>query len=60
MNNLLLLSLNLTPIEIGVITISCLGFIVMFGLASSKGGYQDLANTTLKNDEIRRVKNKNR
>ena len=36
-----------------------LGFIILFGFSSSKGGYQDLIKTTLENDEInRRSKNK--
>ena len=36
--------------------VSGLGFIVMFGLASAKGDYQGLIDTTLKNDEIQREK----
>ena len=33
-------------------------FIVMFGLASAGGGYQDLINTTLENDALSREKRK--
>jgi len=39
--------------------ISVIGFITMFGLASIKGDYQDLIKTTLKNDEIKRIKSRN-
>ena len=56
--NLIFSTLNLSPLEIGVITISGLGFIVMFGLASAKGGYQDLNKTTLGNDEAIRAQQK--
>ena len=34
--------------------ISSLGFIIMFGIASSKGDYQGLIKTTLSNDELTR------
>ena len=50
-------ALGLGPVEIGVILVAGLGFLVMFGYSSAKGGYQDLIKTTLDNDEIRR-KNK--
>ena len=51
------------PLNMGtgtwVITIiSGLGFILMFGIASSKGDYQGLINTTLENDNIAREKKK--
>ena len=55
---MIFLALQLTPIEISVVIFSGLGFIIMFGLASSQGGYQDLIKTTLKNDEISRKKNR--
>ncbi len=35
-----------------------LGFVVMFGLASAGGDYQDLINTTLQNDDLSREKSK--
>ena len=47
-------ALGLHPLEIAVITIAGVGFILMFGISSAKGGYQDLIKTTLKNDENRR------
>jgi len=46
--------LGLHPLEIAIITIAGLGFILMFGISSAKGGYQDLIKTTLENDENRR------
>tara|TARA_Y100001968_G_scaffold333927_1_gene401238 strand:+ start:22155 stop:22355 length:201 start_codon:yes stop_codon:yes gene_type:complete len=49
--------LNLSPLSISAIIISGLGFIIMFGIASAKGGYQDLINTTLENDARQRRKN---
>ncbi len=49
-------ALGLGPIEIGVIAFAGLGFIVMFGLSSAKGNYQDLIKKTLDNDESRRKK----
>ena len=54
MNNLLAVALILSPLEIAVIAIAGLGFLVMFGLSSAKGGYQDLIDTTLENDKKRR------
>ncbi|KGG14918.1 MULTISPECIES: hypothetical protein [unclassified Prochlorococcus] len=50
-------ALSLNPVEIGVILIAGLGFLLMFGYSSAKGGYQDLIKTTLDNDEARRKKN---
>tara|TARA_B100000579_G_C22632002_1_gene757085 strand:- start:434 stop:622 length:189 start_codon:yes stop_codon:yes gene_type:complete len=41
-----------------VTIISGLGFVVMFGLASAGGDYQDLINTTLENDALSREKRK--
>ncbi len=49
---------SLSPIEIGVIAFTGIGFLVMFGISSARGGYQDLVDTTLMNDEIRRNKKK--
>ena len=50
-------SLGLEPVGVGVILLSGLGFIVMFGYSSAKGGYQDLIKTTLDNDDTLRKKN---
>ena len=41
-----------------VTIIAGLSFVVMFGLASAGGDYQDLINTTLKNDALAREKKK--
>ncbi len=50
-------ALNLGPVEIGMIAFAGLGFIIMFGYSSAKGGYEDLIKTTLDNDQARRKKN---
>ena len=47
-------SLELNPIEIAAIVISGLGFVVMFGIASAKGDFQGLIQTTLANDAANR------
>ncbi len=60
MPNLFSVALNLGPLEISVIFITGLGFLLMFGYSSMKGGYQDLIQTTLDNDEARRKKNLNK
>ncbi len=49
--------LNLSPLSIGVIILSGSAFIIMFAIASAKGGYQDLVKTTLENDEAQRQRN---
>ena len=49
-------SLALGPLEIGAITISGLGFLIMFGLASTKGDYQGLIKSTLAQDQANREK----
>ncbi len=49
-------ALLLSPVEISVTVIAGLGFLIMFGLSSAKGGYQDLIDTTLENDKKRRSK----
>ena len=41
-----------------VTIVAGLGFIVMFGLASARGDYQGLINTTLENDALAREKRK--
>ena len=53
------------PLNMGtgswIITIIAgLGFVVMFGLSSAGGEYQDLINTTLENDALAREKRKNK
>ena len=57
MPSLFAVALDLSPVEIGLILIAGIGFLVMFGYSSTKGGYQDLIKTTLDNDEVRRKKN---
>ncbi len=52
--------LNLTPLSIAAILISGVSFLVMFGIASAKGGFQELVETTLKNDAAQRNKPNNR
>ena len=47
--------LNLSPLAIGAIVISGTSFIIMFGIASAKGGFQDLVKTTLENDKKNRA-----
>ncbi len=54
MSYIFLNALALNPLEIGVVAFTAIGFIIMFGISSSGGGYQDLVRTTLKNDELRR------
>ena len=44
--------LNLSPLAIGAILFSGISFIIMFGIASAKGGFQELVDTTLKNDQL--------
>ena len=51
MPTLFSVALGLGPVEIGLILFAGLGFLVMFGYSSAKGGYQDLIKTTLDNDE---------
>ena len=59
MSSLFIVNLALNHLEIGVIAFTGIGFIILFGISSSSGGYQDLVDTTLKNDEIRRRINRN-
>ncbi len=56
MPNLFSVALGLGPLEISLILFTGLGFLVMFGYSSAKGGYQDLIKTTLDNDELIRKK----
>ena len=57
MAKLFSVALGLDPIEIGVILFAGIGFLLMFGYSSAKGGYQNLIKTTLDNDEAKRKKN---
>ena len=50
--------LALSPLSVGAIVVSGISFVVMFGIASAKGGYQDLVKTTLDNDAAQREKTK--
>ena len=43
-----------------VTIVAGLGFLVMFGLASARGDYQGLINTTLENDALAREKRKDK
>ncbi len=58
MPTLFSVALGLGPVEIGVIVVAGLGFLLMFGYSSAKGGYQDLIKTTLENDEVKRKNRK--
>ena len=51
--------LSLSPLSVGAIVVSGISFVVMFGIASAKGGYQELVKTTLDNDAAQREKAKN-
>ena len=46
--------LNLSPLSLGVIVFSAISFVVMFGISSAKGDYNDLIKTTLENDKKNR------
>ena len=50
--------LNLSPLALGAIVISSISFVVMFGIASSMGGFQDLIKSTLDNDALNRENRK--
>ena len=54
MNLLFAVDLNLSPIETIAIIVSSLSFILMFGIASARGGFQELVKTTLENDKKNR------
>ena len=58
MNTVFSVALNLTPLELIITFIAGFGFIILFGLSSAKGGYKDLIDTTLRNDQNRRLANK--
>ena len=57
-NQLFAVPLNMSTGTWVVTIIAGLGFVVMFGIASASGGYQDLINTTLENDAQAREKKK--
>ena len=56
MDSIFAVDLNLSPVSIAAIVISGISFIIMFGIASAKGGYQELVETTLRNDAEQRKK----
>ncbi len=58
MIKLLFLTLHLSNIEIAVVIVTSLGFFIMFGISSFKGGSNDLIKTTLYNDKLIRNKRK--
>ena len=58
MANFFATDLNLSPLATGAIVISGVSFLVMFGIASAKGGFQELVKTTLENDAAQRSKKK--
>ncbi len=58
MRPLLLVALNLSTLEILIIFIAAFSFIALFAISSAKGGYKDLIETTLKNDQTRRLAKK--
>ncbi len=51
------IAICLSPIEIGIILFTGIGFLIMFGYSSVTGGYQDLIKTTLENDQSKRKAN---
>ena len=55
MPSLFLVALHLTKIEVAVSLIAGFGFIILFVISSAQGGYKDLVDTTLKNDQTRRL-----
>ncbi len=56
MFKIIAVALGLSNTEIAVIFIAGAGFLVMFLIASAKGGYKELVDTTLQNDQLRRRK----
>ena len=55
MPSIFLVALHLTKLEIAVSLIAGFGFIILFVISSAQGGYKDLVDTTLKNDQTRRL-----
>ena len=60
MPSLLLVALQLTKLEVAVSLIAGFGFIILFVISSTQGEYKDLVDTTLKNDQTRRLGVKNK
>ena len=58
MTSLFLVALHLSQLEIAVALIAGFAFIILFMISSVQGGYKDLIDTTLKNDQTRRLENK--
>ncbi len=57
---LFLVTLNLSKLEVAVASIAGFGFIILFTISSAQGGYKDLVDTTLKNDQTSRLAKKNK
>ncbi len=55
MVSLFLIALNLTKLDLAVALIAGFGFIILFVISSAQGGYKDLVDTTLKNDQTRQL-----
>ena len=53
-------ALHLTKLEVSVSLIAGFAFIILFVISSAQGGYKDLVDTTLKNDQTRRLGVKNK
>ena len=60
MPSLFIVALHLTKLEVAVSLIAGFGFIILFVISSAQGGYKDLVNATLKNDQTRRLRVKNK
>ena len=60
MVSLFLVAMHLTKLEGAVALIAGFGFIILFVISSAHGGYKDLVDTTLKNDQTRRLGMKNK
>ena len=54
MPSLFIVALHLTKLEVAVSLIAGFGFIILFVISSTQGGYKDLVDTTLKNDQTLR------
>ena len=60
MPSLFIVALHLTKLEVAVSLIAGFGFIILFAISSAHGGYKALVDTTLKNDQTRRLGVKNK
>ncbi len=56
MASLFLVAMHLTKLEMAVSLMAGFGFIILFVISSAQGGYIDLVDTTLKNDQTRRLR----